>query len=233
MALNLTASHTGSTIFDVCVFLNNGAPALATGPAWSNSTAGLGTRGTGAGTPQLQRQNGIWVNAVQITGLNGGSLLIDSSAGQVSAFVTAGQNRKWGVWNAYNRQRIGLLVQDSTSSWTYTGAFRASNNNSANAANVLTGLAEEPVTAIFGQVVGAALNNQGRISVAPNGSAPSGQIGLINGTGAAMTATLGATLLNPPALGSNNYNEYEFGSGASGGQFFGGNLMQMTVEYRG
>lgn len=166
LTLTLTASQLANTIYDVCLFSNAGSPTVVTGPAWTNSGAGTGARGAGAGTTQLQRIQGFWVNAVQITGLNGGnsftipanqctylgSILIDAVAGQVTTNVSYGQSRKWGVWNAYNRQQIFLKVGDPTASWTYTtNTIRASNASSANSLTTFTGLAEETVPISFTQ----------------------------------------------------------------------------------
>src|SRR6185437_6820885 len=133
LTMTLTAAGSpSSTIQDACVFSNNGTPTLVLGPSWTAVSAGNGARGTGAGTAQLTRLQGIWVNAVSIIGYNGlssftipasqctyvGSVSIDTTAGQVSAFRSYGQNRKFGVWNAYNRQPILLKAGDSTTSWT-------------------------------------------------------------------------------------------------------------------
>lgn len=168
--LTLVSNHLASTIYDVFAFLNSGTFTIGTGPAWSNSAAGSGARGTGAGTTQLQRINGVLTNQVQITARNGsstytvaanqgtylGSIFIDGSAGQVTCRVTYGQSRKWGVWNAYNRVPVTLQVGDSTASWTYsTNTVRASNGNSANSGTLFAGLAEEITTARFMQNVSA------------------------------------------------------------------------------
>lgn len=137
-----SAGSPSNTIQDECVFSNNGVPTLVTGPSWTTVTAGAGNRGTGAGTAQITRLQGIWVNAVTIIGYNGlssfsipasqctyvGSVYIDGTAGQVTAHRSYGQNRKFGVWNAYNRQPVVVKVGDPTASWGYAiGATRASN----------------------------------------------------------------------------------------------------------
>jgi hypothetical protein len=188
LSLTLNSNHAADTVYDVFVFLNSGTVTVGTGPAWSNSGAGTGARGSGAGTTQLARQNGIWTNAVQITTRNDantytvsanqatyvGSLYIDHTAGQVSCHVSYGQNRKWGVWNGYNRQPILLKAGDSTASWSYgTNTIRASNNvpsaYGANSFNVgsgttcngmvlLQGLAEERYDIRFVQHGSASAN---------------------------------------------------------------------------
>lgn len=168
LTLTLSASQALNTLYDVFVFNYNGILTLVTGPAWSVSTAGAGARGTGAGTTQLSRVNGIWTNAVQMSAKNGattytvnanlgtyvGTLYIDGVAGQVTCHRTFGQSRKWGIWNAYNRVPISVQAGDSTASWSYdTTTVRASNNNSANSISVLCGLPEEQTTVSFGQRV--------------------------------------------------------------------------------
>jgi hypothetical protein len=161
LTLTLNASQALSTLYDVFIFNNSGVLTLATGPAWSTSAFASGARGTGAGTTQLSRLNGIWVNTVQISGKNGantytipantaiylGSIYMDTSAGQVSCYRTYGQNRKWGVWNAYNRQNLSVKAGDATASWTVggggAGGVRVLNNNNANSIIVMQGLPEE------------------------------------------------------------------------------------------
>jgi hypothetical protein len=166
LTLNLVSAHALSTIYDVFVFSNSGVLTLVTGPAWSVSTAGSGARGTGAGTTQLTRVNGLWTNAVSMTARNGsttytvganlgtyvGSIFTDGTAGQISCHVDYGQSRRWGIWNAYNRKKIILQAGDATASWAYTTvAIRASNNASGNSLTTFTGLPEENVEILFRQ----------------------------------------------------------------------------------
>lgn len=171
LTMTLTSSQAASTIYDLFVFSNAGVVTIAVGPAWTTSTAAAGARGTGAGTTQLQRINGILVNAVQVTAKNSattytiaanqgtfvGSLFMDSAAGQVTCHRSYGQSRKWGVSNAYNRVPTILKGGDGTASWNYgTGTIRASNAAATNNATVFQCLAEEIVDVSFIQnVVGA------------------------------------------------------------------------------
>lgn len=180
LTATLTASGSpGSTIQDECVFSNNGVPTLVTGPSWSTVTAGNGNRGTGAGSAQLTRLQGIWVNAVAIVAYNGlssfsiganqctyvGSISVDTAAGQVSAYRTFGQSRKFGVWNAYNRQTIQMQAGDPNSSWNYvTNVARPSNGNTANSITTFTGLPEEIIEVDFNQdVIGGSLTLAGQV----------------------------------------------------------------------
>jgi hypothetical protein len=169
LSLALTAGiATASGLYDVFAFNNSGSLQIGIGPVWTTVTAGSSARGSGAGTTQISRlSNGLWVNTVSITLHNGatsfgpisasfatylGSLYIDTVAGQISCNVSYGQNRKWGVWNAYNRLKIILQMGDSTASWsasTASGVFRAINNNTANNIQTFTGLQIEPIPFSF------------------------------------------------------------------------------------
>jgi hypothetical protein len=162
ISMALVASHAANTIYDIFVFSNNGVLTLASGPAWSTSTAGAGARGTGAGTTQLTRLQGLWVNAVSMTARNGsttytvganlgtyvGSIAIGSGAGSISCLTAYGQSRRWDIWNAYNRQPTYLKAGDpADSTWIVNNAsaIHAYNTSSANSITVFAGLPEETV----------------------------------------------------------------------------------------
>jgi hypothetical protein len=168
LTMNLSSNQNASTIYDVFVFNNAGAITLVCGPAWSSSTAGSCSRGTGAGTSQLSYINGIQVNTVSMTALNGatsytipanqatyvGSVFIDGTAGQITCNTSWGQSRKFALWNAYWRVPITLQAGDSTASWAYqTGTIRPSNGATANSLTTFTGLAEETLNLSFAQFV--------------------------------------------------------------------------------
>jgi len=248
LTLTLTASaNLANTIYDVCIFSNSGVPTLATGPAWTNSAAGAGSRGTGAGTPQISRQNGLWVNTVQITGNNGAtsyvipaqqctyvaSILIDSVAGTISNYLSFGQNRKWSISNAYNRLPIQLQVGDPTTSWTYNSVTRASNGTSGNAGTALTGLAEQSVWAEFRQTVNAGTVGSS-IGIGFNSTtAFIGQRAILGEAGSVITSTIAATYLATPTIGINTFNELENATNGSV-PFLGTiNNMLMTVRWNG
>ncbi len=222
-----------------------------TGPAWTNSVAGAGARGTGAGTTQLQRLSGLWVNAVQITGNNGvnsytiaanqatyvGSILIDQTAGQISNFLSYGQNRKWAVSNAYNRQPILLQVGDPTVGWSYNTVTRASNGTSGNAGTALMGLPEEVVNAAFNQTVwvnGGGIQNS-HIGIGFNSTSSFiGQIGSISAQATVITGTVTATYMATPTIGINTFTTLENGN-ANTGSIFSGTItnMLMMLRWRG
>jgi len=219
-------------------------------PKRQRPSAGACARGVGAGTTQISRvNNGIWVNSNVITLTNGGSayanvpigqatylgsVAVDATAGQTSCHLSAGQSRKWGVWNAYNRKGIGLQVQDSTVSWPYNGGFRPSNNNSANSLLTFTGLPEEFLALEFVQMIyNGSGNSTGVLGIGINStSSPSGRIGLlydtatVSGAGASVSAQFNAA----PSLGLNQVSALE--STSAGGMIFsGGNQMRLTACY--
>lgn len=257
LTLNLSSSSQAANgIYDVCVFNNSGVPTAVFGPAWFSSTAGSGARGTGGGSAQLAKQLGLWVNAFSIAANNGsntytvpalqctyvGSVAVDGTSGQVSAYRTWGQNRKFGVWNAFNRVPIVLTGGDTTSSWTYnTATIRSSNNTAANNVVAFEGLAEEVQSATFTQEVDN-LNTGASVSIQNFGiglnsvTAFSGQVGAIGDGGQSqpVLATPTATLANQPTLGLSQFNMLEKGNGSGTNNFFGTqNGMQLTVSYRG
>jgi hypothetical protein len=261
LTLTLTAAaQTSSTIYDVCAFNNAGVTTLVTGPAWANSSAGAGSRGTGAGTAQISRINGTWVNSNSITGVNGtnsysipadqctyvGSIFIDATAGQVSAYKTYGQSRKWGIWNAYNRQQIYMIAGDSTATWSYTtNATRAANGNSANSLTIFTGLPEESfdlyTTAFVGGTAGSTQSAGGQIGIGYNsttsGSGKLGDTAFTNGSGSAGITFNNSIIANykaPPTIGINVITALENGLGVTGATWNGTQAyMLLSAAYRG
>lgn len=247
LTLTLASSLSASVIYDVFVFNNSGVLTLVTGPAWSVSTAGSGARGTGSSTTQISRLSGFWVNAVSITGLNGvssytipanqatylGSILIDTTPGQVSCLVNYGQSRKFGIWNAYNRVPIILQAGDSTASWSYsTATIRPSDNNTANSIIQFTGLAEENFNTTFQETFTGASSATVTIGIGFNSTtAFSGYAPGIT-TNNTTVYTLAASLPSPPALGVNVITCLEKATNAT--TFDGTNAnMVLQTQYRG
>jgi len=164
-----------------------------------------------------------------------GTIYIDHTAGNVSCHVSFDQNRKFGVWNAYNRVPIILRVGDGTSSWGYaTATVRASNNvpssysatefnvgsgTTSNGMVVLSGLAEEYCDVIFdqyflnGNTSGNMVTSSGigwNSTTAYSGTASTFSVTPHNGgNGNAKYAAL-------PFIGINNVCALEDGSGNGG-----------------
>lgn len=235
--LTLVSNHLASTIYDVFAIWDSGTFRVVTGPAWNTVTAGAGARGSGAGTTELTRQNGIWVNAnAMATARNGsstyavsakqgtylGSLYMDGTNGQVSCLIAYGQSRKWGVWNAYNRVPHFMKAGDSTATWAYsTATFRASNNSSSNALTVFSGLPDEVVSLEFRATAALASSASSPTMVAGIGfnstSAASGSTGAAANfaTGTTMTFGITASYEAVPFIGINVFTALEKGAGSN------------------
>lgn len=254
LTLTLSASNAANTIYDVWLFDNSGVLTLATGPAWNNSTPGSGVIGTGAGTTQRSRLNGLLVNTVVMTARNDGntytinpnfglclgSIFVDSIAGQLTFHRSYGQSRKWAISNVYNRQPLYLKAGDPTASWVYnTATIRASNGNSANNLTIFSCLAED---------VYDIKNEQNFICTGPLITKTSNQIGINSTTagtgkiGLATTAdglnligfTLSSKYLSPPLLGVNVITSLELGGTSGTNTFFGTETnMLLSASWRG
>lgn len=250
LTLTLAAQHALSTIYDIFVFSNSGVLTLATGPAWSNSATGSGARGTGAGTTQLSRVKGLYVNTVSMTGRNGattysiganlatylGSIFIDGTAGQVTCHRAWGASRKWGIWNAYNRRPIYLKCGDSTASWVYaTATARPSRGQTTNKLTVFCGLAEETVETGFNQV-GAVNASSATIGVGWNSvTVISGRSGTISNSAATNTAgDMVSAYFAVPFLGIIDVTALENAPGAANATFAGTEVsMVLSAKWMG
>lgn len=150
------AACTTNSNYDVFVWSDSGTMRATRGPPWSSDTS----RGTGAGTTELQRIDGIWTNAVNIT--NGpaanrgtyvgtfrtdGSSQVNFNFGGTSAGGTKGI---FHVWNCYNRVNAAARVAESTDSWAAPNAtWRAINNSSTMRVELIAGLNEDSVIATY------------------------------------------------------------------------------------
>lgn len=257
LTLTMHANHLANTIYDVFIADDGGTIKVGTGPAWSNSGAGTGARGTGAGTTELTRLNGILVNAQTATLRNGastfsasanratyvGSILVDGSAGQVTCHRSYGQTRRWAVWNAYNRKSIRLIGGDSTASWTYgTATVRAANGDSANVLRTFTGLQEETVRITFSQRTGRTTpnnaQNESLIGIGVNSTTTmSGHNGFhmlnIDAADGAMVSTVAGVHATLP-LGLDNIQALEKADNSTTQTFYGTQAnMLLEAVYKG
>jgi hypothetical protein len=146
------------------------------------ATNGTRTRGTGAGTTELELKDGIWTNKNSITLTNGagagtsgiaannatylGSCYCTANGQTGMAFLPAaasgGTNNVLGLYNAYNRVNVAALCRDAVASYTYNSAtVRASNGSVANRITYLDGLRQSPARALFNQHIGGAASRAG------------------------------------------------------------------------
>lgn len=255
LTLTLVGAHAANTIYDVFVFNNSGVITIVTGPAWSSSAAGSGSRGTGAGTTQLTRVNGVLVNAVTMTvARNGsttysvpanqatyvGSIFMSPSNGQIACLPNFGQSRQWGVWNNYNRLPIVLRCGDATSSWTYgTITWRPSNNSASNVLTSFCGQPEETVDLSFVQIT-SAVGLEYEIGFGINSTtAPTAFIGTAGASaGVLLNVTQLAKYTLTPRIGINNITALEsvesFLGAPSNATVFGTeNAMELRAQWNG
>lgn len=255
--LTLNSNYVLNSHYD-CFIINDAGNGitLVTGPAWTTITAGSGARGAGAGTTELVRQSGLYVNAnAMATARNGsstfsvaakcgtyiGSLYIDGTAGQVSCLLATGQSRKWGVWNAYNRVLTTVSAQDPTASWTTAPTtWRQSRGDATNFITVFQGLPLERVDIVFTQAIQQAFSSNisaANIGIGVNSTTvPSGKLGFAT---ASNTTTAGTFIMDMkasntllPFIGINALNMLEQApTGTTNNNFEGGNDMLMTASW--
>lgn len=138
------AAATNGNNYDMFIWDDSGALRVSRGPPWASDT----TRGTGAGTTELELVDVRYVNKFPISngpaaqrGLYVGTIRMASGGVADSRIFRH-------VWNTYNRMQRQMWVYDAASGWTYTSPTgRQANGNSANQLDFLLGLNEEPVLA--------------------------------------------------------------------------------------
>lgn len=248
-------ANTANNLYDVCIYNNAGTPAIGTMPAWSN--AGGGTSARSAAISQVQ---GVWLNTSTATVTNNNvgvsvaanrctvvaTILIDGVNGQVSLQSSYGQNRRWAVWNFYNRQQIILKAGDATASWSASlnvnGQVQPANANSANNVTTITGLPEEKISLVYLQNMNA--NGGGSGSDCYNGigvnstSAASGKLGrqvVGTTTGINQTQDSIAQYILQPTIGRNNFTMLQgVTSNVNARTWYGTEAyMIMTASWRG
>jgi len=117
-------------------------------------------RGTGTGTSELERVDGIWVNKYDIVngpaarrGTYVGTCLTDGSAlvnWQRGGAAVGGTPAQLCLWNTYNRVEVKGHVQDTTVNWTYNSSgTRPARGQSTMRATVVCGLLEDFVEADY------------------------------------------------------------------------------------
>lgn len=226
-----------SSLYDMFIWDDDGTVRLSRGPAWSSATS----RGTGAGTTELERKNGVYVNKVAISNGPGankgtyvGTIATDGngSNGQLNMMMlpsgaAGGANNRFDVWNMYNRVRFTFVNKDNTDSWTYsTDTWRAANNSNNNRVTVVAGLAETYITIrslAYQTGAGTLVLNRSAIGVDSTSSPSAAQLiganqisgGALYGIGCSFGATV--------PLGQHYYQHLERASGASVSTWYGDN----------
>lgn len=262
LSLGLVAAHAASQIYDLYLFLVSGVVTLGSGPSWAagsggSVTAGSCARGTGAGGAALSRLNGTLTNAVSMTMTYGpsgttisisanratyvGSMFMDATNGQVSCYVSWGQTRKYGLWNAYNRVPITVQCGDSTASWAYTTAtVREANGSTANTIVIFSGLAEEPYALTYLDNFQTAAATSCGVSVGIGFNTTTAFAGMRGsysssiGTQLNISSSLTGSYPAAPSLGINNVNALEIAVAPGGATLLGTTAsMLLQAQWRG
>lgn len=150
------AAVANNSNYDVFCWMDGSTMRATRGPAWSSDTS----RGTGAGTTELEFFEGKWVNKVALTngpaarrGLYVGTIRSDGSA-QINDSLA-----RRHLFNTYNRAQRAMKAVDTTDSWNYTTAtFRQANAAAGNQLDYVVGLAED---AVHAEAAGLASNASG------------------------------------------------------------------------
>ncbi len=160
MGLDAGVPHIASgSLYDIFA---TAASAICAGPAWSTT----GTRGTGAGTTELQLKSGVWTNKNSLTHCWGGvagvtdlgaiaanqgtylGTIYGSASGQTKmqfapAKASGGNNSFLGLYNAYQRVPYTSQSSDSAADYTYaTATWRSTDNSNSNRISFVDGLAQ-------------------------------------------------------------------------------------------
>lgn len=200
LSIVLGSNWAANSNWDVFIASDAGTIRACTGPAWTSDTG----RGTGAGTTEISRTNGLYLNTVTVTcrynntttfsvAASRGTYVgtyrttaagqVDYIFGAISATATAGV---FNVWNNYNRVRVHTVVGDQTNSWSYAvAAWRQPNANSAMRVSAVRGLNEDGVAAQYNGIVTPGSGANAAVGVGLSStSAFSGTPSVVQGGGA-------------------------------------------------
>lgn len=215
--------------YDLFVWDDASTIRLSRGPAWTSATA----RGTGAGTTELARQNGRFVNAVAIT--NGPAAgrghyvgTFRSNASSQARFThggtaAGGTEGFLHVFNRYNQVLYTGQSRNSTNTWTYSGSvWRAANASNTTRINVLNGLDDNSVFASYSAIIAISSSEEGYVGVGHDSTtAPSGVFGTMGDNDIIAICT--AFFRGRAGLGHHFFQALENRSGSSNPTFYGDN----------
>jgi hypothetical protein len=150
------AAVAASKNYDIFLWSDGGTMRATRGPAWTSDTA----RGTGAGTTELQRVNGILNNKNAITngpGAGAGTYVgsIRSNASSQIDFIfgtpaSGGTAAVLGIWNMYNRIDFASNVTDNGVAYAYgTNTIRQARASAGNQFSLLVGQQEDGITITY------------------------------------------------------------------------------------
>jgi len=230
------AACTTNSNYDLFVWDDSGTYRCTRGPAWSSDTA----RGTGAGTTELERVAGAYVNKVAITNgpaahrgtyvgtirTNGSSQVDFILSGTAATGGTAGFV---GLCNAYNAVPWSITVMDDTNSWSYTTTtVRQANNSSAMRVSFV--VADAGTHDIRATYIGVASTTTSgpRVGVGYDStSAFSGAVGIFGATSGVVFPSIGS-YARQAALGFHYLAALERGN--TGVTFYGDNSTPLDTQ---
>lgn len=166
------AAVAASKNYDMFLWDDSGVKRCTRGPTWdAGAVAGSDlVRGTGAGSTELARVQGLLVNSNAIT--NGPAAqrgtyvgTIRSNASSQIDFIyggiaSGGTAAAFNLWNMYNRVDVTTLVGDSDNSWSYASTtIRSSNGSNNRRISFVSGFQEDGFSFItYGFNVGGTSN---------------------------------------------------------------------------
>lgn len=153
------AAVAASKVYDLLAWIDAGVIRVTRGAVWASDTS----RGTGAGSAEVDYLDGMMVNKVAVT--NGPAALKGVVVGTIRSnassqidlkfgSIAAGGGEGWiGICSAYNRVPWKTLVVDSTDSWSYSSAtWRAADNSSTFRVSYVSGLAVSGIRALYSAI---------------------------------------------------------------------------------
>lgn len=226
------AAVANNSNYDLFVWNDSGTLRLGRGPAWTSDTA----RGTGAGTTELERVNGVLVNKIAITngpaaqrGRYVGSIRSDGSATidwEMGGSAAGGDPGFLYVWNMYNRVKVDVQCRDSTASWTTTSTtFVSLNASTSNRISFLLGLNEDGVSAQFRVFSTNSIAGQSASGIALDNTTTLAGSGGFGVSGASANNVQMGTYSGNPGLGAHFLQAIQLvqsGTGTWYGDFFAG-----------
>jgi hypothetical protein len=231
------AATTINSNYDLFLWDDSGTIRCTRGPAWTSDSA----RGTGAGTTEIARTNGIYLNANTITngpaanrGIYVGTIRTNSS-NQVDymiapSAVSGGSNNRLYIWNMYNRVDVNAIERDAANSWTFTTLntwqpYNGSGSNTNNRISVICGLREDSIFADFNAYCSSGGNAFCFVGIALNStSTPNCSQGVDRSDNTGFLYQISSIAQYMPALGVNYIQALEgCGAGANAQTYYGDN----------
>lgn len=173
------AAVANNSNYDIFGWEDGSTKRATRGPAWSTDT----TRGTGAGTTELESLQGVYVNKVAIT--NGPAARLGTYLGTLRSNGTAtydyilggagllGVEAKLYLWNYYNRLPVNPLVMDTTVTWNYNSTtWRNVGGSALNRISFIRGIDEDAVLGSYCVSMSGGASGDATIACSLDAAAP-------------------------------------------------------------